>query len=139
MRKIVLISCGSKKLKERARAQELYISPLFRYGLEFAKKMNPSEIYILSAKHRLTELDQEIDPYNLSLNDMTEKERKIWAELTLTQLNQVSDLERDQFTFLAGENYRKYLIPHIANSSIPLEGLGIGRQLQYLRSRTFSK
>lgn len=52
------------------------------------------------------------------------------------QLNEVTDLNRDEFIILAGMNYRKYLTSHIAHCSIPLEGLGIGKQLKYLKETT---
>jgi hypothetical protein len=35
--------------------------------------------------------------------------------------------------FLAGERYRKYLIPHLTNHEIPLRGLGIGKQMRFLK------
>lgn len=62
MRKTVLISCVSKKQKYRAKAQDLYISPLFKLNLEYAQELKPDAIFILSAKHGLLHLDTEIDP-----------------------------------------------------------------------------
>ena len=41
-------------------------------------------------------------------------------------------LEIDEFTFLAGEKYRKFLIPELSNVKIPMKGLKIGKQLQWL-------
>lgn len=38
----------------------------------------------------------------------------------------------DRFTILAGAKYRKYLMPHLEHAHVPLEGLGIGKQLQRL-------
>lgn len=139
MKKIILISCGSKKLDHKAKAIEMYIGPLFQYGLNFAKKMNPNEIYILSAKYGLLNLDQEISPYNQSLNEMSELERRTWAKSTISQLEEVSDLKSDQFIFLAGQNYRQHLIPRITNYTIPLIGMGIGEQLHYLKHIQLNK
>jgi len=133
MRKIALISCGSKKLNSKAKARDLYIGPLFKYSLNFAELMKPHGTYILSAEHGLLDLDEEIFPYDKSLEDMSALERKSWANFTIIQLGQVSDLERDKFILLAGETYRKDLIPRINNYIIPLEGLGIGEQLSYLK------
>lgn len=70
-RKIILISCASKKLPIRSKAKDLYISTLFDLNLKFAYSMKPDAVYILSAKHGLLHLETEIDPYNLPLNDMT--------------------------------------------------------------------
>ena len=55
---IVLIPCVSKKLNYGAKAKDLYISPLFKYSLAYARKLNPDMIYILSAKHRLVDLNE---------------------------------------------------------------------------------
>lgn len=133
MAKIVLISCVSKKLHHKAKAKDIYISPLFKMNLKFAKSFNPDKIFILSAKHGLIDLDKEIEPYDKTLNLMRSTERKEWANNVLKDLKKFADLNKDEFIFLAGENYRKYLIPHIKNYKIPLKGLSIGRQLQYLK------
>ena len=51
MKTIVLISCVSKKKAQKAKAEELYESPLFVKSLAYAKSLKPDSIYILSAKH----------------------------------------------------------------------------------------
>ncbi len=67
--KIALISCVSKKLttKAKAKAKELYISTLFKLSLKFAFKIKSDNIFILSAKYGLLELEDEISPYNQTL------------------------------------------------------------------------
>lgn len=102
-------------------------------NLKYSKSFNPDKIFILSAKYGLVDLDKEIEPYDKTLNKMSSAEKKLWAENILVDLAKVSDLDKDKFIFLAGENYRKYLIPYIKNYKIPLKGLSIGRQLQYLK------
>ena len=44
--------------------------------------------------------------------------------------------ENDEFVFLAGDRYRKNLVPHMKNYSVPMKGLGIGKQLKYLKGAT---
>ena len=56
LKKIILISCVSKKLLHSAPAQDLYVSPLFRLNLEYARKLAPGAIYILSAMYGLLRL-----------------------------------------------------------------------------------
>jgi len=133
MATIVLISCVSKKLPHRARAKDLYVSPLFRAALQFAQRSSPEKIFILSAKYGLVQLNDEIDPYNVTLRDMPVRERKDWASRVLQALRRYCDLERDHFVILAGNRYREYLLPCLKSYEIPLEGLSIGRQLQYLK------
>jgi len=135
-KKIVLISCVSKKLSYKARAESLYTSPLFRLNLKFARHLNPDKIFILSAKYGLIDLNKEIEPYNKTLNNMKSSEIKQWADNVIGQLKESADLKNDDFIFLAGNNYRKYLIPYIKNYKVPMKGLGIGKQLQYLKDKT---
>ena len=133
---IFLISCVSKKLPDKAMARDLYISPLFKLNLKYAQQKKPNKIFILSAKYGLLELGTEIKPYDLTLNEMAAKEIKKWAVRVLKELDRKTDLNKDEFIFLAGERYRRYLIPSIKNFRIPLEGLSIGKQLQYLKRQT---
>ena len=136
MRKIVLISCVSKKRACRAKARDLYISPLFRLGLACAAKLRPDAIYVLSAKYGLVPIDDIIEPYDLTLDSMPTAQVRAWADRVLLQLGEISDLGRDHFVFLAGERYRRFLLPHIRSYEVPLEGLPIGKQLQYLKEAT---
>jgi len=136
MAKIALISCVSKKLSHKAKARELYTSPLFKMNLEFAKSLHPDKILILSAKYGLIGLDTEIEPYDKTLNAMHSSEKSEWANDVLQDLKKIADLNNDEFIFLAGENYRKHIIPHIKNYKVPLKGLSIGKQLQYLKGKT---
>lgn len=135
MGKVVLISCVSKKADRKAKAQNLYVSELFKKNLQYAKSLKPDKLFILSAKYGLLNLDDEIEPYEKTLNKMTLIEIKAWADLVLKQLRKVSDLDSDEFLFLAGNNYRKFLIPHLKNYSVPMFGFGIGKQLRWLKER----
>ena len=133
MARIVLVSCVSKKLPHKAKAKDLYVSSLFKYCLKYSESFNPDKVFILSAEHGLLGLEQEIEPYNRTLNNMPAREIRVWAEDVLAQLRKVFDLDKDEFIFLAGRKYRKYLIPHIRNYKVPLESLSIGKQLKYLK------
>ncbi|WP_048171255.1 DUF6884 domain-containing protein [Methanosarcina siciliae] len=135
MSKVVLISCVSKKLPYKAKAKDLYISSLFKYNLKYAKSLNPDKVFILSAKYGLIDLEREIEPYDKTLNNMPSEEIKKWADCVIGQLKKEANPEEDEFIFLAGEKYRKYLLPHISKYQIPLEGMKIGEQLQYLKMR----
>jgi len=130
---IVLISCVSKKLSCKAKAKDLYISPLFRVNLQYAQQFSPQKIFILSAKYGLVQLDEEIEPYDITLNRMSTSERKDWAANVISQLQKYCDLKNDHFVILAGEKYRQFLLPHLKSYEIPLAGLPIGKQLQFLK------
>ena len=132
MKNIILISCVSKKLDRKSTAENIYTSSLFKKNLTYAKSLKPNQIYILSAKHGLLKLTDEIEPYNKTLNKMRTYEIKEWSKEVVRQVKSVADLKNDEFTFLAGEKYRKYLIPELSQVKIPMKGLKIGEQLQWL-------
>ncbi len=131
--KVILISCVSLKRPYKSKARNLYISALFRKNLQYAFKLAPDHIFILSAKYGLVGLDDEIEPYDLTLNTMSALEVKQWAQRVLHLLSEKADLQQDYFVFLAGAKYRKYLIPHLSHTEAPLEGLRIGEQLKRLK------
>ena len=119
--------------KEREKALLRSVSQMFTPDKEW--KLEPDDIYILSAKYGLLELNQEIEPYDLTLNNMSSGQIKFWAIDVLKELKKRANLDHDHFIFLAGQKYRKYLIQHIGSVEIPLQGLTIGKQLQLLKRK----
>ena len=129
MKTIVLISCVAKKKTQKAKAEELYESPLFVKSLAYAKTLKPDSIYILSAKHHL------LEPYNTTLNTMNKQERTAWGKEVIAQLQQVADVKKDKFIILAGQNYLTPLQGALKHIETPLEGKKIGERLQYLSNK----
>lgn len=134
--RVVLISCVSKKLGHKARAKDLYVSPLFRLNLTYAMRLNPDKIFILSAKFGLLNPERYIEPYDMTLNKMPEPELRRWSDKVLADLKKEIDLDKDRVIFLAGNRYRKYLIPVIRHYEVPLLGLPIGKQMSFLKANT---
>jgi len=135
MKKVTLISCVSKKLDSKSKAQDLYQSPLFKKNLAYAKKINSDEIYILSAKYGLLKLNDKIEPYDKTLNKMSVYEKKKWSNEVYQELQKFEVINNTNFIFLAGENYRKYLVEKLAHYEVPMKGLQIGKQLQFLTEK----
>ncbi|MFZ3058976.1 MAG: DUF6884 domain-containing protein [Candidatus Methanoperedens sp.] len=147
MKRIVLISCVSEKLPCKAKAKDLYISSLFRYSLKYAKLLNPNKIFILSAKYGLLNLDDEIEPYNETLSNiskkqieknpnvkvLSKKEREEWAKTVIKKLGEKCDLNSDEIIFLAGKRYSENLIPYIKNDKDILKGKRIGERIGFLK------
>jgi len=98
--------------------------------------LNPDGIYILSAKYGLLNLEQEIDPYEQTLNNMRANDVKQWANQVIEEIRAISNVDETEYIFLAGDKYRKYLLLHLNNVQIPLKGLRIGEQLQRLKELT---
>ena len=138
MKTIVLISCGAKKAKEELKAENLYISPLFKKSLAYAKTLTTTDnIYILSAKHHLLPLDKVIAPYDVSLKkDITKKEdRTKWGKKVIEELKKVADIGKDKFIVLAGKNYVAPIENSLSNLELPLKGKGIGQMLKFLNEK----
>jgi len=134
-KKIVLISCASKKLAYKSKAEDLYISTLFRFSLAYAKKLKPDKIFILSAKYGLLNLNDEIATYNETLNNKSVSDIKIWAEKVVSKLGKIANLQNDIFIFFTGKKYREYILPQIRYYKIPLKGLRIGEQLKFIKNK----
>lgn len=131
----VFLSCVSEKADHRCQAKDLYISPLFQKSYAYAQKLNPDNIYILSAKHYVVDIDEEISPYNETLNDMSADEKREWVDNVLKKLDEKGIDRNEKTIFLAGHSYLDYLIEYFSDYEIPYqdEGLsGIGYILQWL-------
>jgi hypothetical protein len=51
------------------------------------------------------------------------------------QLEEKCDMKKDTVIFLAGNNYRKFILPSCRYAEVPMKGLGLGRQLQFLKRK----
>lgn len=133
MKSLGLISCTKSKRNYPCKASEMYqASDLFRKAYAYAIK-NYDFVAILSAKYGLLLPDDEIEPYNLTLNDMNSQQRKEWVKKVLSQMKNKLRLEDfGKIFFHAGKKYREQLIPKLENMGIqckvPLEALSIGKQ-----------
>tara|TARA_R110002096_G_scaffold419055_1_gene623481 strand:- start:1035 stop:1496 length:462 start_codon:yes stop_codon:yes gene_type:complete len=147
MEKIVLISCGSKKMNKRTKAKEMYQSPLFKNSLEYALKLNPNKIFILSAHYGLLDLETEIEPYDVTISNVSKQNRlkkpelkvlnkseKIeWGKKIIEKLATYSNIEKDVFIVLAGLEYVKPIIPYLNNVEQPLKGVGLFDRISHLK------
>jgi len=133
--KVVLISCVKTKKAGKHKAKDLYDGTWFRYAFRYAQSLRPNKVFILSAKYHLVDQNKEIKKYEKMLKSMSARDTRAWADKVLTDLSQQTDLEKDIFIILAGEKYRKYLVCHLANCDVPMEGLSRGEQLHWLKER----
>ncbi len=135
MKTIALISCVSMKLDHKAKVKDIYVSPLFKKNMQYALNREVQDIFILSALHGLLGLEEEIEPYDLTLNDMSTREKNIWSRRVFKQIlahPDIPDIKEVKFIILAGVSYRGTLEPVLPHVEMPLEGLPIGKQLQRL-------
>ena len=138
MSHVGLVSCVSKKHPSAAQAKDLYRSALFAKSRDFVEQRCESW-FILSAKYGLVEPNEVLEPYEETLNTKSCGEHDEWAERVWASLHQRLQ-PGDHVTILAGERYRERLIPRLAahgcHVDVPMQGLGIGRQLQWLSGQS---
>lgn len=115
MRKVVLLSCTKEKLNYKSKVEDLYSpSPRFNDFLKLAKNMNADKILVISAKHHVLELDDEIEPYDANLEDFLNVDKKKWGLEIIKQLKEKNcDLDNDQFFLILDANYRKFIEPYL--------------------------
>ena len=139
MARIVLLSCTKSKLDKPSQAQDLYSpSPMFQKTKAYRETLKPDKTFILSAKHHLTPMEKELEPYNLTLKDFNKDEKQKWGETVVSQMKEKGiDPQKDTFIFLAGSEYIKPLKDHIPEENIenPMEGKRMGERLSWLNSQ----
>jgi hypothetical protein len=133
---VYLVSCVSKKRTTPSPARDLYISDWFLKARDYVESTQ-SPWFILSAEYGLVSRDQVLAPYERTLNTMDKAERNAWATRVKAQM-ETRLPATDRIVVLAGQRYREYLMDYLRHRArrveIPMEGLSIGRQLQYLGS-----
>lgn len=129
--RIGLVACCGPKLDYSASAQDLYTSPLFTKSRAWVEA-NCDRWFILSAKHGLVLPSEIIDPYNETLSGSSKAHRISWASKVAAQMAELDLMPTDSFQVLAGNDYCDWigLVPQ--QSFRPMQGLGIGQQLQWL-------
>lgn len=129
------MSCVSKKAEYPCRARDLYESDLFRKARAYVEQFN-QPWFILSAEYGLVNPDAIIAPYDRTLNTMSIKERRRWADGVSGALVKFVP-DHHIVTFLAGHRYREFLTDDLRQRGVkvdvPMEGLRIGEQLSWLR------
>jgi hypothetical protein len=133
---LYLVSCVSQKRSTRSRARDLYTSAWFKKARAYVEHTGAAWL-VLSAEYGLLDPDTDVDPYERTLNTMPIAERRAWARRVLAQLaNRAGQVER--VVLFAGERYREFLMPALAELGImvevPLAGLRIGEQLSWFGS-----
>ena len=137
MQRVALVSCVGSKAASAAPAADLYRSAWFRKARVFAEAGH-DRWWILSALHGVLSPDEIIAPYEKTLNRMRAAARRAWADRVLAQLDQFLP-PGTTVVFLAGQRYREHLEPALVRRGhqveVPMRGLGIGHQLQWLTRR----
>lgn len=126
---LVLVGCGDAKADEPKPAKDLYTSAYFDIKRQYAEQ-HGDEWAILSAKFGLLDPEVEIDPYDLTIEDVDP------GEWNLSVLRDLPDVNGTQVVLLAGPDYvdelQGDLIMYGAEVSLPTEGKKIGKRMKWL-------
>lgn len=132
---IALVSCAKKKQRIPCRAEELYVSPLFKKSRVYAKQ-NADRWFILSAKYGLVDPCDRLEPYEQTLKDLPRSERRAWGVRVAEQMRQQGILRPGvTILWLAGRAYQEPLSSALVGFSQddPLAGLRFGPRLAWLK------
>jgi len=134
---ISVVQCVSKKRDTPQLARDLYTSNLFVNAAAYAEKIS-DEWFIISAKYGLVRPSDRLKPYDVTLNHMPARQRRVWAEQVFTDLKPLLR-PTDTIVFLAGVIYRKNLVKKVEDLGckveIPMKGLRIGEQVRWLKEQ----
>lgn len=75
------------------------------------QKKRCKEVYILSAKYGLLSENTPIVPYNVTLNSMSESQKKEWAKNIMLSLSKRHDLNKETFLIMGAELYQIFKYP----------------------------
>ncbi|MEJ2345577.1 MAG: hypothetical protein P8076_15550 [Gammaproteobacteria bacterium] len=134
---VYLVSCVSSKQPVRAPARELYVSTWFLKARRFVEATG-MPWFILSAEHGLLNPEEEVAPYEKTLNAMAVNERRTWARRVIDAMDRRLP-HADRVVVLAGARYREFLLGYLKERfrivEVPLAGLRIGEQLSWFARR----
>lgn len=125
-----LIACCAKKLSRPAPARELYCSQWFQFARD-AVEQRGARWGILSAAYNFVLPDAWIQPYDARMSSKTPDQRIDWATNVYNILPRLLPHERGH-VILGGNDYTEHLA-EMLNAELPLQGMGIGQQLAYLK------
>lgn len=136
--RIFLVSCVASKVSQETAAAKLYTSPWFRKARTLVEATG-DPWFILSAEHGMISPDTLVHPYERTLNKMQNAERREWAKRVQDQMESTLP-PASTVIVLAGSRYRENLMPYLEarfeEVVAPMEGLSIGRQLNWLNNAT---
>jgi len=132
--KIGLVSCGKGKLAGTHAARDLYTSTLFKESLKWAEA-RCNVVYVISDKHGLLPLEQQVEDYEVDMGSWTKEERDEWGWRVRAALKLKAPVE---VFILAGQLYVDALklnrMPGVTIHT-PLEGKQQGKRVQWLQEQ----
>ena len=105
---LILVGCVKSKQHRASLARDIYTSTLWRHRRAYAEP-HGCPWYILSAMHGLLAPGAWIDPYDLSLADLSVAKRREWSQVVLGDLvAKVPVLDGKTIEVHAGKSYVEF-------------------------------
>ena len=105
---LILVGCVKSKRHSASLARDIYTSTLWQHRQAYAE-LHGCPWYILSAMHGLLAPGAWIDPYDLSLADLSAAERREWSQGVLGDLAaEVPVLDGKTIEIHAGKLYAEF-------------------------------
>ena len=136
MKTLVIISCGKKKADRQLQAKNLYTGNLFQRQLAWAQRFG-DRIQILSAKHGIIDLDKQLEPYDVTMTDLSKDQRESLSTQVYFWYRNIHG-DYDRIIVLGSKLYVGVIrdaLEMADTSEImldPLQGLQIGQRISWL-------
>ena len=140
---LVIVGCGKTKRSSRSQARNLYTGQLFQAARRWAEQHGDRWL-IASARHGLVQPDAMLEPYERTLRGLGRdriRQFGFWCQAGLAEYLK-NHGRPGQVIILAGQDYVKPLLQFTTlrgvryDVRVPMEGLGIGHRMQWLKQRT---
>jgi len=137
MKTLALVSCGKSKRDTTSKAKDMYTGDLFGKTRAYVEREYDAW-FILSALYGAMLPEREIPPYDYTLIGKPRAQLEKWSEEVAQVITSQHSADTEIHIF-AGREYRKYLQPLLEGKGytvkVPMSGLGIGQQKQWLKRR----
>ncbi|WP_070120569.1 DUF6884 domain-containing protein [Bacillus marinisedimentorum] len=138
MKRVGLLATARKKQNRPAPVHSFYTSTLFQKSIAYAAQYYDT-LYFYNAKDGLLFPDTIMQPYDVSIRSLSSGQKLEWADRIVKQLSRHEPAGECSVFLHGGKVYRDYLEPALQKAGfsfeVPLQGLGIGRQLSWYSDR----
>ncbi len=139
MKRICLVGCCKQKATRPCQGKDMYLSPLFRFCRRWAER-HCQAWAILSAHYGIVLPDEVIEPYDVTIGQrtgygcrMNPAEYMSWM-YGHAQARFLCHHVPYELIVLAGKEYHACLAHFRIRYTAPLDGLGIGERLAWLKA-----
>ena len=133
MKKVALICCPNEKKSGFNFVKDIdKESQLFKLSIDYAKKI-ADEVFVLTKTYGLIKEIDYTSSYDEEIIFRNEIENRLWSLAILEQLNNFTDIHKDEFVILADKNYYRNYAKFLKNVDTPIGNISTEEKINYLR------